>query len=66
MENNNATVVSNIDNKSVIDFQLHRKLQHDAMYASAVLADLSKRLRITSGECSASEFNVSLEDKFNA
>lgn len=63
MENGNATV-RNINDKSVVDFQLHRKLQQDAMYASAVLADLSKRLRITSGECSASEFNVSLEDKF--
>ncbi|MDZ7868814.1 MAG: Rha family transcriptional regulator [Rheinheimera sp.] len=65
MENGNATV-RDIHDKSVVDFQLHRKLQHDAMYASAMLSELSRRLRITSGECSASEFNVSLEDKFNA
>ena len=65
MENGNVTV-RNINDKSIVDLQLHRKLQKDAMYASAVLADLSKRLRITSGECSLSEFDMSLEAKFKA
>ena len=57
-DDENRTVVKNIDGKSCVDVRLNRKLMNETHLMADMLLELAHRMRIVDGECNPNIFDT--------